>query len=1519
MQSKNNKLARFSAFRKWTTVAFLLITLAACGGGGGGISRDSTQPPDTGDTNNTLNISLSITNAITGGTSNQLSDESPLIVTATVTDVNGDPVSDQLVTYNFNIPDLAFFDPASGTALSNTQGISTIGLTVGTIEGDGLITAQLQTGESAQIGFSSAGDLNDGIKTIALTITSKNTGAPDNNLTLDNPLIVSAVVLGSDETPVNDELITFTFSELGLALFVPDAGTALTGTDGSASIELVAGSNAGAGLVTATLSSGETAEIGFNSSGGSVVVTPPNFTLDLSVADLDSGETQNELSRESPLRITTVLVDINGDPVVDQLVTYSLSNPDLAVFEPENGETLTDENGVSTIILGVGTLAGDGLVIASIPTGEVGQIGFSSAGDANLGVKTITLSIVNSETGEPDNALSIDNPLTVRANVVNGSGVPLTDELIEFTLTDTNLAFFEPASGTALTSSDGNANIGLRAGQNAGAGKVVATLGSGEIAEIGFNSTGGAVVVIPPDFTIEMTISELVSGEPGNQLNATNPLLVTSTITDINGDPVVDQLVTYSLSNPELAVFQPENGETLTNANGVSTMILGVGAIAGDGLVVATIPTGESGQIGFSSAGDANPGSKTVALSIVNAETGETDNTLSLNNSLRVNASVLDGSGVPINDELIQFTLTDDTLAFFEPASGTALTNTNGAASIGLQVGANAGAGKVLATLGSGETAEIGFNSTGGAVVVTPPDFTIEMTISELVSGEQNNQLSSDTPLVITSTVMDINGDPVVDQLVTYTFSNDTLATFDPINGETLTNTSGVSRVTLRVGAIAGDGLVFATLPTGEQAQIGFSSAGDLGSQGKALELSIVNAGTGEADNNLSSANPLVVEARVVTNAGLPVADELLTFTLSDDNLAFFNPASGTALTDANGLARIQLLVGLQAGAGKVFVALESGETDEIGFNSAGDGQVITEQPATLDFFASSLILASSGSDQVELIALVKNEDNILMEGVAVSFSSDSGELSIAQGTTQADGTARAFLTSQNNPENRTITVRAEAGSLSESLTIDVTGTVININAPNSVILNDTGDVSIVVANSDGIGIANQTVTLSSLVDGAIVTQTPVTDQTGQLTVTYNAVQSGVDVITATALNATSTQEIVVQEDQFSFSRASENEVNLNTDEAITITWLKDNVPFEGGNVVFTTTRGTLSSTSGTTDANGQITVNANSATAGNVIIGARGTDNDNNEVSARLEYEYVATQVDSIIVSASPNSIGPGGQKSTVTAVLRDPIGNLVKGKTIVFTANDVSGGEIFPPTAVTDSNGIASTVFTSNTVTSENAVVITATEEESGVAGDASITVADRALFISIGTGNSIESPTTDSYLKRFALFVTDANSNPVSNVDLTVSGTPVKFGDSRAAYFKGVWVEQPSADAFEFWAAVRTASCANEDQDDDAILDVGEDLNGDGELTPGNIIAIDGNVTTDENGQAEIVLRYPKTFGAWVTVNIVASTPVAGSENRTSQYYTLGVSAEDAALESSPPNVNPFGQGASCLNTD
>jgi hypothetical protein len=691
----------------------------------------------------------------------------------------------------------------------------------------------------------------------------------------------------------------------------------------------------------------------------------------------------------------------------------------------------------------------------------------------------------------------------------------------------------------------------------------------------------------------------------------------------------------------------------------------------------------------------------------------------------------------------------------------------------------------------------------------------------------------------------------------------------------------------------------------------------------------------GQPSSSLSESTPLTLTATVIDSNGDPVNDNLITFIFQPEGLAIFGNDSGTASTDPNGLATIDILVGVDSGAGQIIATLSSGETQSTTFNSAGTTQV-NAQPASLDLFGSSTQLASSGSDEIELIALVKDVNNVLLEGVDVTFSANSGaSIQIINGgsvaVTGVDGIARALLNTQNKPENRTITVTVtvSASGLVESKTLDiqVIGTVIVVNGPPSVILGATAQFTVFLSDFDGIGIANQAIQINSQNGNPFDSTEFITDEEGQIAVNYTAINSGVDVITASALNASGALNISVQQDQFSFTNVSAEDIPLGELSPITLTWLKESIPFVNGAITLTTTRGTLSTANVTTDTDGAASFQIQSSNAGRAVVSAQGIDTNGNIVNATTEIEFVATLVNNIILSASPSSIGPAGQKSTITAVLRDAAGNLVKGKVVNFNADDVSGGEISPASAITDSNGLASTVYTSLNVTTENGITISATEPDSAILASTNLTVANRAQFISIGTGNLIESPDETSYLKKFTVFVTDANSNPVSNVELSVTGTPVKYtellepnaeiGEAnyqviRPAFYKGYWTAFPNSADFEFWVAVRTIGCANEDIDGDAIEDLNEDINGDDGLTPVNIVSIDGDVVTDENGQAIIELRYAKSFAAWGEIEITASTPVSGSESKASQFFTLSASADDLRSETTPPNSNPFGTG-------
>lgn len=697
-------------------------------------------------------------------------------------------------------------------------------------------------------------------------------------------------------------------------------------------------------------------------------------------------------------------------------------------------------------------------------------------------------------------------------------------------------------------------------------------------------------------------------------------------------------------------------------------------------------------------------------------------------------------------------------------------------------------------------------------------------------------------------------------------------------------------------------------------------NSGGSGTVTISMQLALTDA-DGQPSTSLSESTPLTLTATATDSNGDPVTDTLVTYTFQPEDLAIFGNDSGTASTDANGVATIEILVGENSGAGEIVAALSSGEEATTTFNSAGT-TFVGEQPASLDLFASSIQLASSGSDEIELIALVKDANNVLLEGVDVTFSVNSeASLQVTQGTTGADGIARALLDTQNKPENRTITVIATASGLAESQTLDikVIGTQINIDGASSAIIDAAVLITISLVDSDGKGIANTELTLSTLT-GTLNDTSPTTASSGQVTVEYVASASGEDVITASALNVESRFDIVIQQDDFSFTTVPTKEIALKDSGILILTWLRDEVEFVGGNISFTSSRGTITLADSVTDTNGQASFSIKSDNAGFASISATGTatgtDGEVVTVNARAEVEFVATVAHSIIVDGTPDTVGPDGQTSTITAVVRDAAGNLVKGKVINFVVDDVSGGNISVNQATTDRSGIASTVYQSNAVSTFEAVKVYATvDDDQSISDFTSLTVGDRAFDISIGTGRLIEIPTDSSYSKEFSVFVTDPDSNPVENVNLTFSATPEKFA-LGGVYRKGFWVYNEDIDV---WQTFVTAVCANEDVDGNGILDAGEDTNGDGQLTPGNVASIPATGLTDENGQMLVDISYAKQFGAWVDITIAVNGESAGSEASETQNFSLGVAASDLTDEASPPPSSPYGVGLNCNDID
>lgn len=711
-----------------------------------------------------------------------------------------------------------------------------------------------------------------------------------------------------------------------------------------------------------------------------------------------------------------------------------------------------------------------------------------------------------------------------------------------------------------------------------------------------------------------------------------------------------------------------------------------------------------------------------------------------------------------------------------------------------------------------------------------------------------------------------------------------------------------------------------------------------------------------KSDGELSADNDITVIANVV-NDGSPVADKTVTFSLAVPGMATLDPISGTATTDTSGNASIVVKVADIQGSVNVIATYEDA-SENISFNSLGDGIKIVEGepvPDAITLFANQLHLASSGVEMIELTAIAKDANNHLLSGVTINFEVDSGTIGGIENAdgeitdvTDINGQVKKGLITFANPENRTITVNVSNGDVTDSLEVEVVGTTVTLTGSNSLAINDEATYIIKLLDSDGNGIANTTVALSlsgestetptgSVADITIPNEVT-TDFNGQATVSVVGTSGGTNTIVATGLGATASKDVSVQADSFIFTSFSNGvdtvnptsalvpDVLLSQTASMTLTWLRSGAPVADGTVVnFTTTRGDLSSTTATT-VDGKVTTTLTSTNAGKSLVTFTGTDTvDSKEVelSNQLEFEFVADTASRLIAQASPKSIAPNGQSSTISVVVRDADGNLVKGKDIDFKLDDVSSGSIFPASARTDSNGSASTVYTSNTTSTENGINITATVRGSSpvVSDQVTLTVADREMFIRLGTGNTIESVDDTTYNMPYSVFVSDIDSTPIEGLTLTVSAIPKD-------YHKGYWVVVLKDGEFDHYAPLYTETCFNEDGSNggvvDGILDTGEDVNSNGKLTPGNIVNVVGEVTTDAQGRAVIDIIYGEVFGGWADIDLIVSAKVNGSESFAHEVVRLTYSGEDVTDEGNPPAAfiwpnSPFGAAADCTDAN
>jgi protocatechuate 3,4-dioxygenase beta subunit len=190
------------------------------------------------------------------------------------------------------------------------------------------------------------------------------------------------------------------------------------------------------------------------------------------------------------------------------------------------------------------------------------------------------------------------------------------------------------------------------------------------------------------------------------------------------------------------------------------------------------------------------------------------------------------------------------------------------------------------------------------------------------------------------------------------------------------------------------------------------------------VTVAFVNA-SGQATNSLSGTSQLTVKATVLDKAGKPVPNAIVTFA-ADNTLAVLTPASGTALTDASGVASVSMRAASLAsgGAGTVTATSTVAGASVAGSSNYSVGAT-TLAFGTLTAETSNIQAYGSTKLSVDVLA---GSSKYTDQQVSVNFSSacaTAGKATLASVVTTNNGTAQTVYRDQGCGNNDTITVTA--------------------------------------------------------------------------------------------------------------------------------------------------------------------------------------------------------------------------------------------------------------------------------------------------------------------------------------------------------------------------------------------------------------------------------------------------------------------------------------------------------------
>lgn len=650
---------------------------------------------------------------------------------------------------------------------------------------------------------------------------------------------------------------------------------------------------------------------------------------------------------------------------------------------------------------------------------------------------------------------------------------------------------------------------------------------------------------------------------------------------------------------------------------------------------------------------------------------------------------------------------------------------------------------------------------------------------------------------------------------------------------------------------------------TGNGGTSGGGTGGGTTTPSPTVTVSLVD-GAGVSTSVVTSSKSTFARATVTDSAGQKVAGTVVTFT-SDASLVKFVPSSGSALTDANGVASVQVLPAsaTAAGAGTVTADVLVGGKAATGSVSFQVPQTTADSPSArvADFalYLDRNTLANAGTNTAKLTVVAVDSSNNVVPGAAVTVSTDKNSVYMPNGTaTDSNGTYTGQVGIGADRTDRTITATVTVNNKTKTTSFNVIGSRITLqSAPSAPAPGQSGTATASVTDSAGNPIANVPVTFTGTVPG-LQGQVVNTNATGQATKSFVApTTAGVYTIGASGSG------VIAADYQLQvFSSA---------------------VP------VATIPAGAVPSLAASPNV---LSVNAPGSTASRSSLRFLFLDGQNQPVqNVRVRFVDVTTGLPAVGASISSGS----------STLYTDASGTV--------TAQYIAGQNSSPTNGVTvracySAGDFASAGDCPNKV-------------------DATLTVAGQALAISIGDDNLLtKGPGT--YIKRFAVTVADAAGRAVPNapvdisVDLTHYGKG-NFGQSIPPVPLSLTQSYPDATTAPTSSRVW---CANEDINRNGNVDPGENINGSVDtngqptLEPRKadlIVSYDDPsvTTTNSSGVLVIKVEYSQRFATWLAYKVRVTASVAGSQGMAERLFITDALQDD--LENGSFLLPAYGYGS------